>query len=242
MSIEEKISDIIEPAVGPVMDIVGGLILDGVAGAVLPGVSNLILSYKQQRTEKNLEEFISQIVKRQDELNAKLENLEPEKLNAIKNHYFGLVTDYVLDVRQKAKIDYIVNGFINLAGTDEDKEDIVLLFYDILDQLNIMDIRILKAKSNLFDDNESIFAIMNDYDIDISQYNMVQGKLCRLGLLEDRNQEERNKNNDNIVEYLTDISKNKKNPKLKAKKVSSSSSYVVTRFGRNFLKFFINEN
>lgn len=67
-------------------------------------------------------------------------------MNAIKNHYFGLVTDYVLDVKQKAKIDYIDNGFINLIGVDESKEDIALLFYDTLDELNIMDIRVLKSK------------------------------------------------------------------------------------------------
>lgn len=239
MSIEEKISDIIEPAVGLVMDIVGGLILDGVAGVVLPGVSNMILSYKQQRTEKNLEEFIGQIVKRQDELNTKLENLEPQKLEAIKNHYFGLVTDYVLDVRQKAKIDYIVNGFINLVGIDENKEDIALLYYDTLDQLNIMDIRILKSHSTIHNEDESYMKIMADYDIGVDQVRMILGKLCRLGLLEDRNQELRDKNNDEIVKYITELEKNKKNVKFKGKKVAFSNSYRVSNFGNEFLNFFI---
>lgn len=238
MEFEEKINNIIEPAVGPVMDIVGGLFLDEMAGVIVPGVGNLILSYKQQRTQKNLEEFISQIVKRQDELNEKLEGLEPDKLNAIKNHYFGLVTDYVINVKQKAKIDYIVNGFINLIGIDENKEDIALLFYDTLDELNIMDIRVLKAKSVLYDGEESISDIMQDYGIDVDQYRMIAEKLCRIGLLEDKNQELRDQNNDEIVKYLTSLEKNNKNTKLKCKKVLSGVNYRITKFGYRFLEFF----
>ena len=242
MRLEEKINEIIAPAVGPVMDIIGELVLDGTAGIVLPGVGNVILSYKQQRTEKNLEEFINKIVQRQDILNAKLENLEPDKLKAIKNHYFGLVTDYVLDVKQKAKIDYMVNGFINLIGIDENKEDIALLYYDTLDELNIIDIRVLKSKSYKYNTNEYWDDIIKYYGIDYSQYKMILEKLCRNGLLEDRNQELREKNNDEVIKYLLDLEKNKKNSKLKYKRISNSTNYVLTSFGNKFLDFFINSD
>lgn len=83
MEIVDKLKEITEPAVGPVMDMVSGLVLDGAAGAVVLGVGNLILSYKQQRTEKNLELFISQIVARQDEFNDRLNQLDPEKLQRL---------------------------------------------------------------------------------------------------------------------------------------------------------------
>ena len=55
MEIKEKLEEITAPAAGPVLDMVSGLLLEGAAGAIVPGVGNLILAYKQQRTEKNLE-------------------------------------------------------------------------------------------------------------------------------------------------------------------------------------------
>ena len=145
MEIVDKLKEITEPAVGPVMDMVADLALEGVAGVVVPGVGNLILSYKQQRTEKNLEMFVSQIVARQDEFNARLNALDPEKLQKITKHYFGVVTDYVLDVRQQEKINFIVNGYINMTSMDNLNDDVVITYYDTLDQLTLLDIAVLKS-------------------------------------------------------------------------------------------------
>jgi hypothetical protein len=236
---KEKLENIVDPAVGPVFDMVCGLCLDGVAGAVVPGVGNMLLSYRQQRLEKNLEDFISQIVKRQDELNQRLEGLDPDKLNLIQEHYFGLVTDYVLVVKQKDKIDYIVNGFINIAGLKEPQEDVVLLFYDTLDLLNLLDIRILKMYYYPTISDDNYFTICDEYSIESSQYRMVQEKLFRLGLLDSKNEERLNNNIEELAEFLKGIESGKRNNKLKYKKVSTSDSYKITRYGSAFIRFFI---
>lgn len=239
MSFKDKLESIVDPAVGPVLDMVCGICLDGVAGAVIPGVGNMLLSYKQQRLEKNLEDFISQVVKRQDELNQRLEGLDSVKLKLIQEHYFGLVADYVLDVKQKAKIDYIVNGFINIAGMEEPQEDVILLFYDTLDQLNLLDIRVLKMYYYPAISDDTYLTVCREYNIDTSQYRMVQEKLFRLGLLDSKNEERINNNIEELADYLKGLETGKKNNKLKYKKLPTSDSYKITRYGNAFIRFFI---
>lgn len=239
MEIVDKLKDITEPAVGPVMDMVSGIVLDGVAGAVVPGVGNLILSYKQQRTEKNLEMFISQIVTRQDEFNERLSNLDAEKLQKITNHYFGIVTDYVLDVRQQEKIGFIVNGYINMANINDLNDDSVIMYYDTLDQLTLLDIALLKSHHvKYFRDERN-----NEYleQLIPGQRRLINEKLLRAGLLSSQNEKKMDSNVQNMVTYLQDMQKGKKNVKLKYEKVWGSDSYRFTDYGRRFLEFFMNE-
>jgi len=239
MSFKNIIEDIVDPAVGPVLEMVGGICLEGAAGIIVPGVGNMILAYKQQRLEKNVEDFIAQVVQRQDELNKRLEGLDTEKIELIQKHYFGLVTDYVLDVRQKAKIDYIVNGFINIAGMKDPQEDVVLLFYDTLDQLNLLDIRVLKLYFYPRISDDDYYKVCDEFSLDYSQYGMIQEKLSRLGLLESKNEQKMDDNLKNIAIYLENADKGKKNNKLKINRISNSDSYNMTKFGRGFIDFFI---
>ena len=135
---------------------VADIALDGAAGSVIPGVDNLILSYKQQRIEKNLEIFISQIVVRQDEFNERLSKLDFDKIQQLTKHYFGIVADYVLDVRQQDKIDFIVNGYINMTEMEDLNDDSVIMFYDTLDQMTLMDIAVLKSHHRNFVNDENL--------------------------------------------------------------------------------------
>lgn len=216
------------------------------AGLVIPGVGNMMLSYKQKRMERNIEKFLKKIVLRQDELNKKLESLEQEQLKSFANDCFGLVADYVPNVRQEEKIDYIVNGFVNLAGTQDVGLDKVMIFYDALDQLSMLEIRTLKMYyMNRYigrDYEDSIVQIMEDYKMDNSQMRMIKEKLERLGLLENRNEDRIQENVQNMTNYLEDISKGKKNPKLKKmKRILNIDSYRITSFGNRFIEFFVNE-
>lgn len=239
MEIVDKLKEITEPAVGPVMDMVSGLVLDGVAGTVVPGVGNLILSYKQQRTEKNLEMFISQIVSRQDEFNERLNKLDMDKIQAITNHYFGVVTDYVLDVKQKEKINFIVNGYMNLTDWEELNDDVVLMYYDTLEQLTLMDIAVLKSHYGMYvmdsDTDKMLESLL------AGQRRLISEKLLRLGLFNSQNEKKMDDNLDNIAAYLQDLQKAKKNPKLKLNRISAFDSYRLTKYGIRFLQFFLNE-
>lgn len=238
MEMKEKLEEITAPAVGPVLDMVSGLVLEGMAGAIVPGVGNLILSYKQQRTEKNLELFISQIVARQDEFNNRLNKIEPEKLQKITGHYFGVITDYVLDVRQQEKIHFIVNGYLRLPETDILTDDTVIMYYDTLDQLTLMDIAVLKSHDKRLATEENEQYMRNLLH---GQKRLIHEKLLRLGLVNSENEKKMDQNLQNIADYLQDIQKGKKNAKLRCSKIWGSDSYRLTDYGRSFLEFFLNE-
>lgn len=217
------------------------------AGLVIPGVGNMILSYKQKRMERNIEKFLEQIVQRQDELNKKLASLEQEQIKKFGRDCFGIVADYVPDVKQEEKIDYIVNGFVNLAGTQDVEVDKIMIFYDALDQLSMLEIRTLKVYyTNRYigvDYVDSIVRIMEDYNMDNSQMKMIKEKLERLGLIESRNENSIQENVQNMADYLEDVTKGRRNPKLKKmKKISNSDSYRITSFGNRFMEFFVDQN
>lgn len=260
----EKIRDLVnsaEGAVGTILleevaptvtkevakEVLTGVALEAVtqgAGFAIPGVGNMILSYKQKRMERNVKKCIEEIVKRQDEINKRLNSLEESDRTYIQNNIFGLVMDYVPNVKQEEKITYIVNGFSNIAGGINMKEDAVLMYFDVLDQMNLLDLRTLKVYfTNKYigvDYEDNILKIMKDNELDISQMKMIKEKLERLGLLESKNEEAMYENLQNIAKYVEDISKSKNKPKLKKmKRVTKSESYKITHFGREFMKFFL---
>lgn len=244
--LEEAAPGIVEEAAKEVLKGTALEIVSQGAGLVIPGVGNMVLSYKQKRMERNIEKFLEKIVLRQDELNKKLETLEKEQIKRFGNDCFGLVADYVLNVRQEEKIDYIVNGFVNLSGDQDVGLDKIMIFYDALDQLSMLEIRTLKVYyTNRFigcDYEDSIVQIMEDYKMDNSQMRMIKEKLERLGLVENRNEDIIRENIQNMANYLEDINKGKKKPKLKRlNKIRNTDSYKITSFGNRFIEFFVNE-
>ena len=236
MEIKEKLEEIAAPAVGPVLDMVSGVVLEGAAGAIVPGVGNLILAYKQQRTEKNLEQFISQIVARQDEFNERLDKLDPEKLQKITGHFFGIVTDYVLNVKQQEKIHFIVNGYLHISEMEVVNDNAVMMYYDTLDQLTLMDIAVLKSHHRLLatEENEEYMRSLIP-----GQRRLIHEKLLRLGLVNSENERKMDQNLQNITSYLQDVQKGKKNAQLRCDKIWGSDTYRLTKYGHTFLEFFL---
>lgn len=233
-NMKEKLQDITSAAVGPTLDIVADALIDGVAGAVIPGVGNMILSYKQNRMERRVEETLQMLVDRQDELNTAINNLTEDMAKQIKGKYFEMLMDYSIDEAQEEKIKYLVNGYINVARIQNPQEDVVRSFYDTLAQMNMLDIRVLKLYT--FSVNDNAYQIMEDYDIDTYQYNMVREKLARLGLIYSMNDVQRDKNIDGILVYLEALDQGKK-ARLKAKRVSRSESFRLSGYGNRFIKF-----
>lgn len=241
MDLRRKVEDIFDIAAQPTVDIVSSMFLEGVAGSVVPGVTSAMLAYKQKRSERMIEEFMIETRKRQQELEEKLIELDEERFIEIKGKYFGLVLDYVMETKQEEKIKYITNGFINLTSMEKLQEDVILIYYDILDELNILDIRVLKLY-DYFSRSESYVDILKDANISYDQYALIQNKLERLGLIESKAQSKYDELFDNVKnmgDYLVKLSNGKK-ATLKFKKSSSGSmnSFVLTKLGRQFLDFF----
>lgn len=240
MNTIDRLKELAEPAVGPVMEIGSEIVLDGTAGAMVPGVGNLILAYKQKRTEKNLEDYVSQIVDRQEELNERLNRLDPDKLQKITGHYFGLVTDYALDVKQQEKIHFIVNGYVRITEMEELNADSLIMFYDTLDQMSLMDLAVLKSHSPRHARDENNRAFLEQ--LVPGQRRMIHEKLLRLGLLNSQNEKKMDDNVKHMAEYLQDVQKGKKNAKLKYDRLWGSDSYHLSEYGRSFLEFFMDRN
>lgn len=113
--------------------------------------------------------------------------------------------------------------------------------------MNELDIRVLKLYRPMWesknDERENFWDVMKDEDIDDLQYNFIREKLCRLGMLDSKNEKVRNDNIDELGNTLTEFIKQaySKKPKVvnlpKIKKIKNSESYSITKLGRQYLDF-----
>lgn len=211
-------------------------------GAISPRIGGIMIAYKQKRWEHNWEIYIKEIIAKQEEINIRLDKLEKEQLRKFKRKIFPIVSDYVSNEKQEEKIKFIVNGFLNLAKQPDLREDIIIMYYDTLEQINLLDIRVLKSYVEKHypgdSSGEALMDIMEDCNIDAGQMNLIREKLARLGLIESRNDADIDNNIREISEYLQAVEKGKKR-KLKLKKISKNESYRATLYGRRFIEFFM---
>lgn len=243
------IGEIIAEDVVPVLgtEMLKGTVLEAATGAVSaisPRIGGIMVAYKQKRWERNWEQYISLIAEHQEELNQRLNRLEEEQREKVKSTYFPLVSDYVGEEKQFEKIEFIVNGFINLSAGINMQEDTTLMYYDTLSQLSLLDLRVLKLYTDRYvneDQADNIYKVMDDYQIDTTQLLLIKEKLLRQGLLLSQNEEKIEENINNVSEFVEGLSKNKKNLKLKRiNKIRRSDSYKITSYGIKFLNFFTN--
>ena len=237
------LDDYIAPALPSTLDAVSSVFVEGVAGSIIPGVGNIMIAYKQRQQEKRFELAIKELQDRQDETDKILEKYNEDMVPQIKK-LIEMYFDYCIQNNQEQKIKLLANGYVNSIKIENPQEDVLLGFYDTLLQVNMLDIRILKlyAHNSLSEYEDSYSKILQDYDIDYSQYNMIKEKLFRLGLLESKNDIKQDENIDSIIDYIQAVSKNKESDANRAlrkmKKVSRQDSYTITKYGRNFVKFF----
>lgn len=256
---KEKIQDLIVATKGtigevlaedviPVLaeEMVKGTAIEAAGAAVSlvsPRIGGIMVAYQQKRWERNWEKYISTICEKQNVFNERLEKLDDEMRRKFSQDFFPLVSDFVPNEKQEEKIEMIVNGLINIALGVNGQDDIILMYYETLDQLSLLDLRILKLYLPVYIDKErddDIWKVKQECQIDDSQARLVREKLDRLGLIQSRNEEKMNENIENVIKYVEEIAKGKKNPRLKRiKTVPKSESYKITSFGLKFIKFFM---
>lgn len=229
------------------------------AGAsFIPGISGAISSYKRTRFEKNMYKLIEELNQRLEEIDNNLRNKTEEQREDI-NKLFGFILDYVADEPQEKKIKYLVNGFVNITAHESVTEDFVLTYYDTLNQLRLVDISVLRLYSqNYFPDTdgETFQDVMDKHGISYDQYESVRNNLLRLGLLNSITEEENiTKDLESIFNAINEIHKylsiasgkakgtlsNLKKPKKQSKK-NRSNRLKLSRFGVDFVKFFLTTN
>lgn len=242
MDIRKKVEDIFDIAAQPTVDIVSSIFLEGLAGSIVPGMTSAMLAYKQKRSERMLEKFMIETKKRIDELEEKLIQLEADQYKEFAGKYFGIITDYVIDEVQEEKIKYIVNGFVNLASMQNIKEDFVLYYYDTLKNLRLVDIAVLKLYYSPIP-QQTYKDLIKEFELDYDQYDAIREKLFRMGLLTTRREEKEDDLYANLLaiqEYLEKLTKGNKANLPRFKRIEKRDSYEISRFGRNFVEFFIN--
>lgn len=242
MDTRKILDDYIAPALPTTLDTVSSIFVEGVAGTIIPGVGNIMIAYKQRQQEKRYDLAIKELQRRQDEIQEIIKDYQDNLLPQIKK-LLDMYFDYSIENNQDAKIKLLANGCVNSIKIENPQEDVLLGFYDTLSQVNMLDIRVLKlhAPNIMSEQEDSYNKIIQDYQIDYSQYEMIRLKLIRLGLLESRNDIKQDENIDFIIDYLQAVSKNKENNAKQAlrkmKKVSKQDSYIITSYGRNFIEF-----
>ena len=185
--VEKLLPQVIQEAGNILFDRGVGMLACQVVGSVLPVANNILLSFNQHRLERNVLNALNIIQSRQTELENRMnELLENNPLYT--RQITEALLDNIVDEIQERMVDYNVNGYINLLKSDHTNIDLGLMFFKTMSQLNDLDIRILKAYSNLEAEGESIVSICNELNLELDQIRFIKEKLERFGLLQSRNE------------------------------------------------------
>lgn len=223
------------------------ILADGVVGAVAPGALGLVFGYRMRRTERNLIILIDKLSSNIEIVNERLDSLEATVRDKYTNgSYRDAFLDSVVDENEPEKVSRNVNAFINCMAYGSAGDSFVLTLFDDLSRLNRLDIRVLKLHyynpitGHMADD--SFDRLIREEGIDCSEYRVIREKLCRLGLLESKNEEKREKNLEAVQNAVSELLSQlgKRNPKIpkppKLQRISTSDSYLITSLGRRYLE------
>ncbi|MEC1559706.1 hypothetical protein [Bacillus haynesii] len=217
-----------------------GDILVDAASSLVPGISGAVQSYKRARFERNIKTFT-------EELKTSVQKEQIDKL-------FQYVLDYVIDEQQEEKIQYMVNGFVNITEHDHVSNDFVLTYYDVLKELRMVDISVLRlmyVSRYAFDQEskETFQEIMDRHGISYEQYEAVRRNLLRIGVLTTRTDlkitddlKEISKTFKELYSFLDKLANPKFKrslPRLKEPKFQSKEHFEISKFGRDFVEFFL---
>lgn len=214
-------------------------IMGRVVGSCIPQVNGIWLNYKQARFEASVRDALMVMARRMDAMEANYESLNEELQEKFRGIYVEWMLDNLEAEKQKEKIPYYVNGFINLM-TNDANDNLMLMFFETINQLTQLDVDVLKMYS--MEEHDNIRTLCERYKLEIEQIRVIKEKLERLGLVYCKNDEQRDSNIDEIVDYLNKADKEKrkskpKNVKLPSiKKPNRTTSYAITALGRDYLK------
>lgn len=235
-----------------ITNIIGDILVD-TTSSLIPGISGAVQGYKRARFERNITTFAKELHSQLDLLRKNLEFKNEEQKERIDKLY-NYVMDYVIDEQQEEKIHYIVNGFVNITNHEYITDDFILTYYDVLKELRMVDISVLRLMYNsryVFEKDESFQDVIEKHGISYEQYKSVRRNLQRKGLLTTKTDLNITDDLEEIVDkfkelykYLdkvTDPKFKRTLPKLKLPKLKSKENLQISKFGKDFVEFFINK-
>lgn len=236
------------------MGMIGSIATDAFA-SFIPGLGNAYMSYKQSRLQRNFTTFEDEMAGRIKRL-TELFDLKNSEQKVELDRLYELVLGYVGDEPQEDKIKYLVTGFMNIAEHEKITEDFVLVFYDTLRDLRIIDLTVLKlyGKNRLSESSETVNSyqdVLDMHGISYEQYDTIRRNLVRKGILTTKTDVILEEDLEEIEKAINELQKfvskatNPKNksslPKLKNIKIKSKDRLEVTKFGKDFIRYFLEE-
>lgn len=244
-SLKERAKEIIDTGAEGGISTLSGIFLEGAVGAVVPGAASVIFSYKQKRMEKNFLRFMQELQDRVVIIEEQFNSLSHSNQQLVKEHFAGLLCDYVIDEQEEEKISYIANGFVSVTRQEELEIDKTILYLDILKNLRLIDIRIFFDMDNiLYIYNQNFLQYLESLGIDYDHYKMIKEKLLRLGLLESSYDDEYQKivkTVNGLSDFVMSLQKGKtqKLPNnFNSFKPKERESTKISKLGRMFIEFF----
>lgn len=99
-----------------------------VIGSVLPVANNILLSYNQHRLERNVLNALNIVQNRQTELENRINELL--EYNPLYTRQITVaLLDNIVDEIQEKRVEYNVNGYINLLKSGHTNIDLDLMFF-----------------------------------------------------------------------------------------------------------------
>lgn len=240
------------------------------APELVPIIGNAVRSYRMNHRFSRIETFIQELEKKIEELYTYNENLSGDNKEKF-NELLLFALDSVGEYTQKEKIEYLVNGLETIIQAEDISFDIGYLYINTLNRLSLLDIAVVKLYNNSHAyfsaeatnvEFRNYQDVLSAFKIEYYQYEAIRDNLYTIRLLERKNEtntkkdlknieenlERLDKNISNLYSYLETVIKGRtKNPKLKKYdrgkvKIETDDKYVISKFGRDFFRYFIREN
>lgn len=240
---------------------IGADVMIDMGGSMIPAIGPAISTYKTNKKIKNLDIMIQKIADRLDLFEERYGKQSIEN-KEILDEIFNMITDKISNTYQTEKIEYMVNGYLELLNVENPSLDTAYLYFDTLDKLTILDLSVLKLSYSVYTpyNRESISEFENyqeleqEFDIDDSQYLAIRENLYRFGLLENEVDAGIAKSLDSIQKAVIELRSTTESiynqlsgKKVKLKALTSKSKIKlkdrdrlkISKFGRQFVQFFV---
>lgn len=253
--------------ISDVTEIVSSVAIETGVG-IIPILGNAYASIKQKKKIRRLEKLFELLQKRVDNFIERVETAsfeDKEKYSELIDFAFESAQYY----SQEEKIEFLANGLTTIIQIDNVSFDISYLYINTLNRLTLLDIAILKLynKPRFYNEGEykefefnTYEDILDKFNITVEQYRSVQANLGILGLLETKTNQVIEKDLDAIENQITRIDNNIKNIhsdlnkiinnknirnvstiKNKKERLKNKNRYTLSKFGREFYKYFIED-
>lgn len=237
---------------------IGADVMIDMGGSMIPAIGPAISTYKTNKKIKNLDIMIQKIADRLDLFEERYGKQSIEN-KEILDEIFNMITDKISNTYQTEKIEYMVNGYLELLNVKNPSFDTAYLYFDTLDKLTILDLSVLKLSYSVYtrkqiSEFENHLELKKSFDIDNNQYLAIKENLYRFGLMENEVDAGIAKSLDSIQKAVIELrnttesiyknlSGQKTNLKaltLKSKiKLSDRNQLKISKFGREFVQFFV---